>query len=202
MYGNLFNLSSDVISKLGNRLEDRLEFARIYSAQMIISGDVEIKPKQGNTFEIGISLAAYQTLNKRLIAEVVRKFDTSPGYFDYVVPKKMESAFQLVFQDLSSQIFDTWQRGTLGSSVFKLTLKGKLPLLEQEAFKELVRSRALEIKNIRERKVTLASTEFEFDSTSSPKEISAKLNNMELGNFKFIVESTGDDFIQISSIKR
>jgi hypothetical protein len=202
MNSNLYNLNWDAISRLDSRLEDRIDFAKSYNAQMIIVGEIEIKAKDNKIFEILMSLSAYQTLNRRLVAEVVRKFDTAPGSYDFVVPKKLEQAYAQVFQDLSNQIFDTWQKGTLGSSVYKLTLKGKLPLLQQEAFKELVRSRALDIKNIRERFMTLSSTIYEFDSTASPKDISTKLNNLELAGFKFVIESANDEAIVLNSLKR
>ena len=70
--------------------------------------------------------------------------------------------------------------------------RGRLPLLQQEAFKEALRNKIREVKNVRERMVSDDTIVFEVDSALSPKDLGLRAPKFELGTNLIILESSSE----------
>src|SRR6185312_9208106 len=138
------------------RVEDLQTIAQKLGAQIILSGDVTVSRSQerSEAFTIQMQLSAIQVVNGRVIDEVARQFETDLGGYETAVGKKLKEVNDQVAQDLSSQVLEAWQRGAIGASLYKLVIRGHLPLQQQEALKDVVKNKVREVKNIRERLIS------------------------------------------------
>jgi hypothetical protein len=71
-------------------------------------------------------------------------------------------------------------------------VRGRLPLLQQEAFKEVLRNKVREVKNIRERLIATDSVTYEIDSAIGPRELAQKAPEFQLSGAKIILESSSE----------
>lgn len=182
--------------------EDFQFFAQYFNAPVAIDGQILInKGERGNSNRVDIRLTAIQVSNGRTIADVSRRFETESGTFENVVDKKLRGVMEATASDLASQVLDAWQKGTWGSSVIRLTIKGAntLPLVEN--FKEKIRSQITEVKNIHERLVSSDYVSFELDASISGPELANKLLALNLGGKKLSKVSEEQDEIVLTWTK-
>jgi hypothetical protein len=174
------------------RTEDMQWIGQKLGAQIVLVGDVTVEKSQerSEAFAIGMQISAIQVVNGRVIAEVARKFETDIGGYELVVAKKMKEVTEQVAQDLSSQVLEAWQRGAIGASLYKLTVRGHLPLPLQEALKSTVKEKVREVKNIQERLIESDSITYEVDSALGPKEFGTKVPQLDLGTMKLVLDSS------------
>ncbi len=174
--------------------DDREFLGRLFQAPLIVEGMVEISRSQtgSNLFRIDIKLSAIQLSNNRPIADVSRKYETESGTFELVVDKKLHQVIEPMAQDLAAQVFEAWQKGTVGTNIIRLTIRGEVSLKQREILKDKIRAQAPQIKNIKERLISGNMITFEIDISSSPQELGQKLNQLELSGFKFQTSSTSD----------
>lgn len=176
--------------------EDSQFFAKLFNAPVLIDGQVILsKADKGNGYRIEVKMTAIQVSNGRAIADVSRKFETPAGAFEAVIDKKIKEISDAAANDLSIQVLDAWQRGSVGSNILRITIQGRSNLMDVEALKESVRSQITQVKNIRERLVSSDSVSFEVDATVSPEELATKLESLQLTNKKLGKVSTGNDEI-------
>lgn len=166
-------------------------------AQIILEGQIQIQKssERSEAARIEIKISALQVMNGRPIAEVSRQFETDAGPYENVVSRKLKEVMEQTAGDLASQVLEAWQRGTIGASLYRLTLKGRLPLNQQEAFKETLKSKVREIKNIKERLITNDELVFELDSSLTPKDMAQRLTEFELPGLKIVLSSSSDNEI-------
>jgi len=177
------------------RKEEWQALAQKMGAQIQIDGELILSKSQerSEAFAITLKMTATQVMNARVIAEVSRQFETEAGPFETVVDRKLKEALESTSTDLAAQVFEAWQRGSLGASLYKLTVRGRLPLLRQEALKEALKNKVREVKNVRERLISSEGLVFEVDSAIGPKELAAKATEIELGaGLKLVLESVTD----------
>lgn len=163
--------------------------------QMVVNGEVSIvkSTERSDAYSVLLKLQAQQTQNGRLIAEVSRQADMEGGTMEASVDKKIQELLDSSAQDLATQVFDAWTKGTVGSSLYRLTLKGRLPLNLQETLKEGVRNRLREVKSIRERMISQDEIVYELDAQKGPEELSKKMADLPLGNFKMVLDSYSEN---------
>lgn len=165
--------------------EDSQFFAKLFNSPVLIDGQVVLsKADKGNGYRIEIKMTAIQVSNGRAIADVSRRFETPAGSFEAVIDKKIKEVSDAAANDLSVQVLDAWQRGSVGSNIMRITIRGRSTLMDVESLKESVRSQITQVKNIRERLVTSDSISFEVDATVSPEELATKLEGLQLTNKK------------------
>lgn len=167
-------------------IEDSQFFGQYFNASVLLDGQVQINkhPQVANSFRIELRISATQISNSRPIADVSRKFDTEVGAYEVVVDKRMKEIAESVSNDLASQVLEAWQRGSLGTSMLKITLNGKLDLPFLEAFKERLKNQVTQIRNVRERLFESGKYSFEADTAASASEIVKKIQGMDVGNKK------------------
>ena len=174
--------------------EDWQTLAQKFSSQIIIEGDVVFtkSTERSDAFNINLKMTAVQVVNGRVIAEVSRNFETDGGAFEPAVDKKLKEALEVASTDLATQVLDAYQKGAIGANLYRLTLKGRLPLMQQEAFKEVLKNKVREVKNIRERLISSDQIVFEVDSALGPKELGQKAAKIQLSNIELVLESSSD----------
>ncbi|MFS4459993.1 hypothetical protein [Bdellovibrio sp. HCB2-146] len=176
--------------------EDSQFFAKMFNAPVIIDGQVVLsKADKGNGYRIEVKMTAVQVSNGRAIADVSRRFETSNGVFENVVDKKIKEISDAAANDLSVQVLDAWQRGSVGSNILRITIKGRNTLTDVESLKESVRTQITQVKNIRERLVTSDSISFEVDTTVSSEELAGRLESLQVANKKLGRVSADSDEI-------
>lgn len=182
--------------------EDSQFLGQYFGAAVVLDGQVGItkNPSVANSFRIEMRLTATQISNARPIADVSRRYDTEIGNYEVVVDKKLKEVLDSVSNDLASQVFEAWQRGSLGTSTLRLTLQGKLSLPALEAFKDSVKSRVPQIRNIRERSFESNRYSFEVDTSASAKDIIQKLQGTDIDGKKVnqISESNNEIIVQLN----
>lgn len=163
-------------------LDDMQFLSQYFGAPLMIEGQVQYakSPDSSNRYRIEVKLLALQVSNGRPIADVSRKFETEMGVFEAAVDKKVRETVDATAQDLASQVYEAWQRGALGTTILRITFRGKIPFNQQEAFKEKLKNQVREIRNIRERLVTSDSLAFEVDTNLNSKDFSSKINGLEI----------------------
>lgn len=163
-------------------LEDDQFLTLYFQSNVVLDGQVAIEkhPQQREAYKIDIKIAAIQVSNGRYLAELQRRVDTDKGPFNLVVEKKLSEVIDSLASDLSTQVYDVWQRGSIGANLIRLSLKGKLSPTVQESLKEKLKSNITQIKNIKERLISTDSLIYEIDTTSNPKELSTKILELKL----------------------
>lgn len=182
--------------------EDAQFFAQYFNAPLLIDGQVSLnKGERGNNYRIEIRMTALQVSNGRAIADVSRRFDTESGSMESMVDKKLREVLESTANDLASQVLEAWQRGSLGTSVIRLTIAGKTPLPMMENIKEKIRSQIVQVKNIRERIISAESISFEVDTSAAGSELLTKLEAMEFDGKKMSKVSESSDEIVLKWVQ-
>ncbi len=158
-------------------VSDMQAFAQKLGAQVLIKGQVLIKNGL-----LQFDLEGLQVQNLRAIAQVSRKFSF----------EKNKEGFETVSQEISGQILEAWQKGSLGASVYRLSLNGRIPPLVRENIKEFLKSKLKELKNIKERYLEYSKLTFDIESSSNPLIFKEKLTSFEYMGFKFNLESANE----------
>lgn len=174
--------------------EDRQFLGQLFQAPLVIDGQIEFSKSSqaANLYSIDIKLVAIQLSNNRVIADVSRKYETETGLFEGAVEKKMKQVMETTSQDLAIQVFEAWQRGSVGTNIIRLTINGEISLPQREALKEKIRTQIPQIRNIRERLVGAKSISFEVDSSASSQDLGKKLVQVEFNGMKFQGASTSE----------
>ncbi|KHD88748.1 MAG: hypothetical protein OM95_06320 [Bdellovibrio sp. ArHS] len=176
--------------------EDAQFFSQYFNAPLLIDGQVVLnKTDSGKNYRIEVRMTAVQVSNGRAIADVSRRYDTENGSFENVVDKKMREVIEATSNDLASQVLEAWQRGSLGTSVIRLTIQGRNTLPLTEGLKEKIRSQITQVKSIRERLVSSDSVSFEVDTAVSAAELTGKLEALDVDGKKLSKVSEKQDEI-------
>jgi hypothetical protein len=176
------------------RTEDWQFLAQKMGAPILLEGEVTFSKslERSEAVQISLRMTASQVMNSRVIAEVTRQFETDSGAFEVVVARKLKEMNESVSQDLSAQVLEAWQKGALGASLFRLTIQGRIPLLQQEAFKEALKTKVREVKSVRERLISADSLVFEVDSAIGAKELAQKAPRIEMPGLNLVIESSNE----------
>ncbi|WP_415063681.1 hypothetical protein [Bdellovibrio sp.] len=182
--------------------EDAQFFAQYFNAPLLIDGQVLLtKGERGNNYRIEIRMTAVQVSNGRAIADVSRRFDTESGSLENAVDKKLREVADTTANDLSSQVLEAWQRGSLGTSTIRVTIQGRNALPLMEGVKEKIRSQITQVKNIRERLVSSESVSFEVDTSVSAAELLGKLEALDVNGKKLSKVSEERDEIVLKWVQ-
>lgn len=169
---------------------DDLQFlGLLFQTPVVITGTLTFQRhiESSNMYRLEIKLSAIQVSNGKTLADVSRKYDTEAGTFELVIDKKLKEVLDTVCLDLSSQIFEAWQRGSIGTNVIKLTIKGDFPLSTRESVRAKIKTYVPQIKNLKERLITSDSLTYEVDSSAPPKDLVTKILDLEFSGKKLIL---------------
>ncbi|MGE0633455.1 MAG: hypothetical protein AB7O96_13670 [Pseudobdellovibrionaceae bacterium] len=164
------------------RKTELAEFTTQRGGQICVEGDVVMQEVEKD-LQLQVRMEAFHAVTGRTVGEVVRtlKFDNKGHGVDLV---KVGSALQEVITDLSSQVFEASQRGTLSAESFVLALEGTLSLQQTEAIKEQLKAQIHEIKSIKERRVSYNEKAFEVESSEKIEALADKLKKFSSPGLK------------------
>lgn len=166
-----------------------------FQAPMAIEGQIVINKSldRNDRFNIEIKWTAFLTENGKTVGDVSRQFVSEAGPQDRVVDKKLSEVLDLTAGDLSNQILEAWQKGTLSSKTLKLSLRATLGLKAQENFRDKIKTDISVVKSIRERWLSKDQISFEIESPATAQELASKLNHFEFENKKYKTEVMNDN---------
>lgn len=210
---NGFHLLSAVEAGLGEQIpsdfksdrpssEDVEFMSQRFSAPVILEGVVSIaEGSDKKKYDIEIKVTATLVSNGSVIADISRKFETSGNAYETAVDKKLASVLESAANDLAVQIADAWQRGTVGTSVLSITLRGRQNLKDLEDLKKTITAKIPQVKAIRERLISADMTTYEVDTNLSSNELGAKLNGLQTGNSTLRLEKESGNEVLLRWVK-
>ena len=177
-----------------SRPDDLRFLGGFFNAQMVARGDIRIRDSTviSGGYQIGIKISANQTANNRAVAEVTRSFETEPGGFESVVRAKLQTVLADAAKDLAAQVVDAWQKGTLGSNMVRLSLRGKLNPKQVSEFKTQIMKNVREVKSVRERIIEPGGITFEVDYAGQAQQFSEQCTSLALPGFALRLANSSD----------
>lgn len=176
------------------REEDLQFLAQRFNAPLVIEGQVMISETDRRA-KIEIKLVAVQVSNGKTIADVVRKYESEFTHFENTVDAKLKEVGEALANDLANQVLEAWQKGSVGASTIRLTIRGRNVLPMMESLKDSIRSQVSLVKNIKERLVNSEEVSFEVDTTASTQELVPKLLGLQINGRKLTSVSSGQSEI-------
>lgn len=161
--------------------EDLSILGQYFQSSMGLDGLIQIQKLKSEQYLIDVRLTAFLLENNKTVGDISRQYVTENGVYEKVIDKKMKDIFEMAAKDLSSQINEAWQKGTLSSRTLKLSLKSPLTLKDKEDFKEQFKNFSSSIKSIKERVLSTEGTVFEIETPWSAQEF---LNHIQSFQFK------------------
>lgn len=156
-----------------------------FGAPLVIGGSVNLSKNPDGTAKIEVKIDVVQTSNNRPVADLARTYTTEAGTFETVVEKKWREVQDTLAGDLSSQVVDAWQKGSIGSSLLRLVLEPRPTLPEIESLKEKLKSSSAGVRSVRERLISSNSLVFEVDSPVGAGELAGRLKGFDFNGKKF-----------------
>lgn len=178
---------------------DYLFLGDYFKSSMVVRGNIifRLKPNTENVYLIDIRLEALHSGNGRLMAEVVRTFETDPGSSRSVIAKKLTETTTKVAEDLSAQLSDSWKKGTFGATVLKLAVVGSISPYQLDEFKKTIVLQLHDIKSLRERMIEARKTTFEVDSSVLPQQLAQAIRLTKFSKYKVQVEDVTSEGLTI-----
>jgi hypothetical protein len=181
------------------RPEDLRFLGDFFNAQMIVRGDVRLRESiaVSGGYQIAIKMSAMQAANNRAVAEVARNYETDPGNLETVVRNRLQTALPEVAKDLAVQVVDAWQKGTLGSNLLRLSLRGLLSPRQVNEFKAGLLKNVREVKSVRERIIEPGGITFEVDYAGGGQQFSERFRSLALPGFALKLASKSDTSVTL-----
>ncbi len=176
--------------------EDAKFLASYFHSNLIVRGEVIFKSQSQNVLELSLKLNLSQSLNDREIAEVTRNILIERANLPIVLKAKLQSVFSEVSKDLSAQILDTWQKGTLGSNSILVSVKGLATPRQVQDFKNELRKNIHDIKALKERIFESGQVTFEMEYNSNEANIVEKFKSARLDSFEYKFVDSSDKIIK------
>lgn len=183
---------------------DLLFIGEFFKSSVVLKGDIVFrgKPNEEGTYLLDFRLRAMQTQNGRVMAEVMRVFETDNGNYKSVAVKKFKEVSQKVANDLSIQLSDAWKKGTFGANLLRLVVNSKMPPGEIEKFKRAVVLQVRDIKALRERVMETRRVTFEMDASAPSQQLAQSLRKAKFPQYKVEVEDVNRDSVVLNVAAR
>lgn len=180
--------------------EDFQMLGQYFQAPLAVEGQITINKsaERADRYAIDIKWMAFLTENGKVVGDVSRQFLTEAGPEDRVVDKKIKEVLETTATDLSNQIFEAWQKGTLSAKTLRLTVRGSMGMKSQESLRQKIGSEIILVKSIRERAISKDQISYEVESPASALELAQKMNHFEFENKKYKAEVAHDSEIVLS----
>ncbi len=165
--------------------EDYIFMSRYHNSQLVLRGQIGVRAvrQRSETYRVDFRLAALHANNGRVVAEVVRSFESEPGNFPQVVTSSFADMARRANQDLVSQIHDSWRSGTFGANLVKLSFRGSLTPPQINDLKRSFLSEIRDLKTMRERMFEPGQISFESDTSLSAEQLAAVIRQQAFRGF-------------------
>ncbi len=191
--------------------EDLVRFSLLFKSPVIVEGEIRkilisqnsnSNSIRGNSYQLEINLNARQAVSGRVLAELVRKSNWENVIGDVWSHKKVQQWVNGIMKDLSSQVKEAWQRGTLATTTIKLVVKGGVSPMFSQKFKETILNQSKFVRQIRERLISFEETIYEIDISGSYVDVANPLQTISisgLGLFK--LTSSSKDVLEFTRVQ-
>ncbi len=137
--------------------------------------------------EGALTLRIYAESDGRSLGEVARKNTTNS--------ENSTLFFTNAMTELSQQILESWQRGSLESSSHLVRVSPALTPTEQENFKKNLLSANVDFKGVQERRLSKNESVFTLESSLSLDVLKQKLQSVNIANRLYFASVQGEDLI-------
>jgi hypothetical protein len=182
--------------------EDYKNLASFFHSNLIARGEVLIKASSAMAIEINLKIYVMQSSNNREIAEVARTITIERANVPSVLKARLQSIFGDVSKDLSNQVLETWQRGTLGSNSILVSVKGLGSPKQVQDFKNELRKNLKEVKGLKERIFESGQVTFEMEYSANETSIAERLKTAKLDSFDFHFIDANEKVIKTEAISK
>jgi len=182
---------------------DLIFLGEFFKSSIVLRGEVIFrgKPNAEGVYVIDFRLEAFQTQNGRVLAEVVRVYETQPGEYRNVIGRRFNETVLKVSEDLSTQMNDAWKKGTFGASLVRLVVRSELKPPEIDEFKKMVVLQVRDVKALRERIMASRSTTFEVDSSVPTQQLAQTFRTAKFNQFKVQVQDVDQSSVTLKVSK-
>ncbi len=175
----------------------QMELARSLEADMLIRGNVDWVELKQSQYAIKAKLQVIHISNGRVIAEVVRNYKTNKGPALQVLPAKFDEVKSGLTASLVNQVFDSWQKGSLGTTRVRLVLEGDLSFSKVNELRKAIRSKVNGVRSVKHRGYQVGKVTLEMDASSSSSQIAESLKAKDLAGIKLSVQSVSAGKIRV-----
>lgn len=175
-------------------LGEMRSIAQYYNAPMFMKGEVRFRESETSPGEVvcQIRLQVVHAGTDRSVAEASRAFEVGSGNMESAIRTRMTAELPDIAKDLSQQVLDAWQRGTLNANLIRLAVRGNLTPQHLAEFKSGLLRSVKEVKGLKERLFDQGQVTFEVDYTGEEKRLAEKLGRLQIPNFAIrLAESSG-----------
>jgi hypothetical protein len=158
------------------KTSDLMFLGDLFKYQILLSGRLLFSQvqNQANTFRVMADIAAVQATNGQVIAEISRPFDIKGTSLEWALQSHFPAVLAEISKELTGQLQEVWQKGTLGSDFLRLVLKGDPEYQELELIKTEI-SKISDVKLLRERFFARGEVVLEIKATSNPTLLMEKI---------------------------
>ncbi len=161
-----------------------------FNAPFAILGQVTLNLSDSpQAYKVEIKMDVMQISSGRVLANVMRKFETDSGIFEQVVAKKIRSVFDSMSSDLATQVKDVWQKGAVGAHPLLLVLHGHTPIPWQEQLKDQIRLNIPQIKSVYEKSIFDDQVIYELNTNMSLVDFSKRVESLKVVGHELLKES-------------
>ena len=167
--------------------------ADYYQAAMVVKGDVSFHASKTlpGVALCSVKLQVVQPATGRVIAEVSRHFETGVGTYEATIRAKMNTESVEIGKELSAQVLEAWQRGTLNTNLIRMAVRGRLTPKQLTEFKTDFARSVHEVKGLKERLFEPGQVLFEVDYAGDVSQLGERLRSLSLSGFQtHVAEST------------
>jgi hypothetical protein len=156
-----------------------------FKTPIIAKGDVRFKSSKdlANGVTCTVKIQVIQATSGRTIGDVSRLIALDNGATEAALRGKFSQEMNELAKDLSTQVLEAWQRGTLNSKQVRLSLRGNLGPKDLLNFKASLGRAISEIKSIKERAFERGLVQFEVDYTGDAASLSEKFKSAQFNGF-------------------
>ena len=165
---------------------DNLDFlflSAFFDSQIILNGTVNLKKKKQNNYEVSYHLKAEQSSNRRIIGEVKRQYKVNSSDIKEALHRGFSEFGTSVSKDLARQVLESWEQGTFGSHLLKISIDRSLKYKELKTVKSAIKNLRF-VKNIQEHFLTPKNVVFEVDTSLHSKAFSQAIEKQTFSQFK------------------
>ena len=168
--------------------------ADYFQAAMVIKGEVDLSQSRTlpGTAICAVKLQVVQPATGRVIAEVSRQFETSSGTYEAMIRAKMNSESTEIGKELSAQVLEAWQRGTLNTNLIRMAIRGHLTPRQLTEFKTDFTRSVHEVKGLKERLFEPGQVVFEVDYAGDSTQLAERLRGLSIVGFQTHLAESAD----------
>ncbi len=195
-------LIPDVFRVESLKKDDYKFLSNFYHANLVTKGEILFKTQSPTNIELNLKVYVLQSSNDREIAEVTRTINIERANLPSVLKAKLQSVFADISKDLSTQVLETWQRGTLGSNSILISVKGLGTPKQVQEFKAELRKTLRDIRELKERVFEAGQVTFEMQYSANESTILDHLKTAKLENFDYRFLESNDKVIKTEAIPK